>query len=139
MTLLLLLGYTMILKIPKQVIYDFNRQLLSLESDFQFIRLAIEQQAATLDKMRKFKHVKYSNGNRTIYDIVDGALQTISISNSGFVYHLDKELENYKIKPNGDKTLKNVDLLMAFLNHFKNSLEAKASTIVVNIDLFRNN
>lgn len=126
-------------EVPQKVIQAFTHAIVTLEADFTQIKSANEQQFATLDKMRKFKHVRYSNGNKTIYDIIEGAVQTISISNSGFVYNIDHNLENYKIKLAGEKTLKNVDLLMAFINHFKNSIEAKASTIVVNLSQFTGN
>lgn len=108
-----------------------NKKLITLEKDFEYVNTAIEQIFVTLDRMRGFKHLRYSNGNKTLYDICYGACKMITIANSGFDFEVDKELENYKIKPNGTKTLKNVDLLNAIINHLKNSLEAKSSNIII--------
>lgn len=106
-----------------------NRSLVNMEQDFNFIKISSEQIYSVLDKMKGFKHLRYSNGNKTLYDICEGALKIINISNSGFSYKIDSNLKDYRIKHNGDKTLKNVDLLNVILNHLKNSLEAKASMI----------
>jgi len=111
-----------------------NKKLVLLEKDFEYVTTAIEQIFVTLDRMRGFKHLRYSNGNKTLYDICHGACKMITIANSGFDFEVDKELENYKIKPNGTKTLKNVDLLNAIINHLKNSLEAKSSNIIIAFD-----
>jgi signal transduction histidine kinase len=116
-----------------------NRSLINLEADFNFIKTASEQIYSVLEKMKGFKHLRYSNGNKTIYDIVEGAVKIINISNSGFTYKIDSNLKDYKIKSNGDKTLKNVDLLNVILNHLKNSLEAKAGNIEIKVFSFKDN
>lgn len=117
---------------------SINKKMLSLEKDFDYIKLAIEQVLGTLDRMRGFKHLKYSNGNKTIYDICYGACKLLTISNSTFNFEVDEELKNYKIKYNNSKTLKNVDLLNAIINHLKNSLEAKSSSIIIKVHNHRN-
>lgn len=98
-----------------------------LEEDFDFIRSSSEQIFSILEKMKGFKHLRYSNGNKTLHDIVMGSFKIASISNSNFDYFLDIKLKDYGIR--GD--LKNADLLSILLNHIKNSLEANASKIFI--------
>lgn len=101
----------------------------SLTPDFDYIYLSLEQTHSILDKMKSFKHTKYSNGNKTLYDIVENACQIISISNSGFEYTICDELKLYRMKYNKSQTLKNVDLLSVLINHLKNSIEANATFV----------
>ena len=77
--------------------------------------------------MKGFKHLRYSNGNKTLADIIDGGFKIINISNTNFDYEVDEKLMGYSLS----STLKNADLLSILLNHFKNSLEANASKIYV--------
>lgn len=104
----------------------------TLNSDFEFIQVSLEQISTVLDKMKNFKSLKYSNGNKNIYDIVDGGLKILSISNPEFYYSINPDLKKYQIK---NHNLKNVDFLNILINHFKNSLEANASEIFVDYTL----
>jgi signal transduction histidine kinase len=112
-----------------------NKKLLKLNEDFDFIKTSSEQIYAVLEKMKGFKHLRYSNGNKTIKDIFEGGFKIINISNTNFNYNIDSTLENYKIKSN---ILKNADLLSILLNHIKNSLEANASNIILLVREFSN-
>lgn len=103
-----------------------------LNSDFEFIEISLEQISTVLDKMKNFKSLKYSNGNKTLYDIIDGGFKILSISNPDFFYYINLDLKKYQIK---NHKLKNVDFLNILINHFKNSLEANASEIVVDYRL----
>ena len=113
-----------------------EKQLNKLETDFEFIKTSSEQIYSVLQKMKEFKHLRYSNGNKSIENIIDGGFQIINISNSNFSYHVDSELSKYKI---GSKDLKNADLLGIILNHIKNSLEANANKIYIKYAGFEKN
>lgn len=112
----------------------FIKELLLLNKDFEFIYTSIEQVHSVLDKMRGYKHLKYSNGNKTIYDIIYGAVKSSSISNGNFDFEIDSELYNYKIN---STILQNVAVLGVIINHIKNSLEAKATKVLFKKDKFK--
>ncbi len=99
-----------------------------VETDFEFIRTASEQIYFVLEKMKKFKHLRYSNGNKSIKNIIEGGFQIIKLSNSNFDYQVDDKLYNYYLKT---KTIQNAELLSIILNHIKNSLEANSNKIAV--------
>ncbi|MCK5677334.1 MAG: ATP-binding protein, partial [Flavobacteriaceae bacterium] len=98
-----------------------------IEDDFKFIRTSSEQIYNVLEKMRSFKHLRYSNGNKSIKNVIDEGLKIIAMSNNNFTYKVDEKLNKYTLLGN----LKNADLLSIILNHLKNSLEADASQIVL--------
>jgi len=104
------------------------KKIIKLEKDFDFVKISIKQIFAVLNKMKNFKSLRYSNGNKTLYDIIDGAFRIIAISNSDFDYDIDVKFKNYKMI---SKILKNVDLLNVLINHIKNSLEANATFMEV--------
>ena len=103
-------------------------KLPNLEEDFEFIRNASEQIYTVLEKMKSFKHLRYSNGNKSIKNIIDGSFKIINLSNTNFEYKVDKKLSKFSL--NGE-VLKNADLLNIMLNHIKNSLEANSSKIFI--------
>jgi len=112
---------------------DFN--IKTMEEDFNFIKNSSEQIYAVLEKMKGFKHLRYSNGNKSIKNIIEGGFKIINISNTNFEYNVDKKLSMYKI--NSDY-LKNADLLSVTLNHIKNSLDAYSSKIFILFTGFEN-
>ena len=63
---------------------EMNKRIIKLEKDFEYIHTAFEQMFAVLNKMKNFKSLRYSNGDKTLYDIIEGAFKIISISNSDF-------------------------------------------------------
>jgi len=105
-----------------------NKRLVKLNEDFDFIKTSSEQIYAVLEKMKGFKHLRYSNGNKSLKNIIDGGFKIINISNTNFEYKVDPKLAKYKI---GTKLLVNADFLSIILNHLKNSLEANASKIFI--------
>jgi len=113
-----------------------NRKLSRLEEDFQFIRSSSEQIYSVLEKMKGFKHLRYSNGNKSIKNIIDGGFKIINISNTNFEFKVDKKLSKYRID---SKLLKNADLLSVTLNHIKNSLEANSSKVYILFAGYQNN
>lgn len=108
---------------------DIDIALGCLEEDFYFIKQSSEQIYSVLEKTRGFKHLRYSNGNKSIFDIIDGAFKIMSISNSNFTYNIDNRLNDYKLNYKLVKDFKNADLLNIVLNHIKNSLEANSNKI----------
>ena len=115
-----------------------NRRLVKLNEDFEFIKTSSEQIYAVLEKMKGFKHLRYSNGNKTLKDIIDGGFKIINISNTNFEYKVDQKLQNFRIGTEHSHKLKNADLLSIILNHIKNSLEANASKIFILFAKFEN-
>lgn len=113
--------------IPKDRIIR-NKKLSKLKDDFDFIRTASEQIYTVLNKMKNFKQMRYSNGNKSLRDIIEGGFKIINISNTNFDYKIDESLDNYKIDSD---SIRNADLLSIILNHIKNSLEANANKIFI--------
>ena len=116
--------------IPKDRIKR-NAKLTKLKDDFDFIRTASEQIYSVLNKMKSFKQLRYSNGNKSLLDIIEGGFKIINISNTNFEYKIDPRLDLYKIDSDA---IKNADLLSIMLNHIKNSLEANANRIYILLD-----
>jgi len=97
--------------------------------DFGLIYSSIEQIDTVLQRMSNFKNLKYSNGNKTVMDIVSYSANSMSIYKaSNFKIDLDVDFSNYKLK-HGINNLKNGDLLNVISNHCRNSLEASATKI----------
>ena len=105
-----------------------KESLINIKKDFAFIKMASEQIYTVLSRMKNFKHLRYSNGNKSIKNIIDGGFKIINISNSNFEFKVDLRLRNYSLN---SVSLKNADLLSIILNHIKNSLEANASKIFI--------
>jgi len=106
-----------------------EKDINNIIQDFTYIKDSSEQIYNTLNRMKGFKNIKYSNGNKSIYDIVQTAFDIISQKNSNFSTKIDDELKLYSIKHNIE--LKNADLLNITINHIKNSLDANSNKIHV--------
>jgi len=111
-----------------------NKRLVKLKPDFEFIKTSSEQIYNILEKMKGFKHMRYSNGNKTLTDIFESAFKIISISNSNYEYIIDEQLSNYSIS---SKTFRNADLLGIIINNIKNSLEASTSKFYIMINGYK--
>jgi len=99
--------------------------------DFEQIYLNINQMDTVLQRMSNFKNLKYSNGNKTLDDIISYSANSMAIyKKSNFTISLDPALKKYKLRG----TLENGDLLSIVSNHFRNSLEAKANKIKTQIN-----
>jgi signal transduction histidine kinase len=109
----------------------WNKKIVKLERDFDFIHTSIEQILSVLSKMKNFKTLRYSNGNKSVYNVVAGAFRIILVSYTNVTYYIDEEFRKYKMAKN---SLKNIDLLNILINHIKNSLEAHATEIKVNMN-----
>jgi K+-sensing histidine kinase KdpD len=80
--------------------------------------------------MAEVKQVRYSNGNKTLYDITKATFDIMGVYNrANYVYSIDNRLRDYVVD---HKTgIKNHEVMNILLNHIKNSLEADASDIRV--------
>ena len=103
--------------------------------DYHYIEISVEQISNILHKMKGFKSVKYSNGNKTLFDIFETAFNIMSISHQHFTWDIDVELKGYNLSKEG--CMPNADFLNILINHIKNSLEASTthmSASFVNFD-----
>ena len=107
---------------------EIDAKLIKLTPDFDFIRTSSEQIYNILEKMKGFKHMRYSNGNKTVYDVFEGAFKIISISNSNYIHKIDESFKQYSIE---SANFRNADLLGIAINNIKNSIEANASKIFI--------
>ena len=106
-----------------------NNCLHQQHFDFGLIYSSIEQIDTVLQRMSNFKNLKYSNGNKTLMDIINYSANSMSIYKaSNFKIKIDQSFKNFKLK-HGVNDLKNGDLLNIISNHCRNSLEASASKI----------
>lgn len=108
-----------------------------IDSDF-FIETSISQIGGILENMRDFKKLRFSNGNKTIFELVDGSVKILKATfNSDFLVTIDEELKKYKI--NHETKMKNSDFINVFINHLKNSLEAESTLIEIKFFKFEKN
>lgn len=99
--------------------------------DFGLIYSSIDQIDTVLQRMSNFKNLKYSNGNKTIMDIISYSANSMAIYKaSNFKIDIGNAFKNYKLK-HGLNNLKNGDLLNIVSNHCRNSLEASATKIKI--------
>ena len=109
---------------------QIDQDLINLNEDFLQIKASSQLIYSVLEKMKGFKHLRYSNGNKSIYDIVKGAFTMVRVSTQDFMYFIDDKLKDYKLCG----TLKNEDLLSILINHIKNSIEANATAVHIILD-----
>jgi signal transduction histidine kinase len=97
--------------------------------DFGMIYSSIDQIDTVLQRMSNFKNLKYSNGNKTILDILNYSANSMSIYKAAyFEIIIDDNFSNWSLK-HGEGYLKNEDLLNIISNHLRNSIEASATKI----------
>jgi len=97
--------------------------------DFDMIYSSIDQIGTVLERMSNFKNLKYSNGNKTLFDILNYSANSMSIYKASyFEIIIDPAFEEWSLK-HGDGYLKNADLLNIISNHLRNSIEASATKI----------
>lgn len=109
---------------------QIDQDLINLNEDFLQIKASSQLIYSVLEKMKGFKHLRYSNGNKSLYDIVKGAFRMVRVSTQDFMYYTDDKLKDYKLCG----TLKNEDLLSILINHIKNSIEANATAVHIILD-----
>jgi len=108
----------------------------NVRSDFKYVESSLEQITNILNKMRGFKSIKYSNGNKTMYDVIETAFTMMTISHKNFDWYIDEEFKKYNLSC--PKCLSNADLLNILINHIKNSIEAKSTKITAGFISYKN-
>lgn len=109
---------------------------VTLESDIKMIEIHVGVIYNLLDRMKNFKNLKRATDNKSIYEIIIVAFQTLELfSKNKFKYQIDHRLRNYMIY----SSLRNEDLLNVFINHIKNSLEANATSFEVIMHMYHKN
>jgi len=104
---------------------------LEINDDFELIAESAELVHNVLNSMKEYKHLRYSNGNKTLYDIINGAFSILNYTTGNFNYEVDVRLKLYKLD---DSTFRNATLVNIILNHLKNSLSANSTKIIVLFD-----
>lgn len=104
------------------------KRYLKVLSSKDIINNNINQAFVFIRRMANAKDVKYSNGNKTLYDIIKSTMDLMLISNrTNYTYNIDEEFKKYRI--NHSSGLKNYELMNILVNHIKNSLDAASSHI----------
>ena len=114
----------------------YTSAISQVKSDFKYVESSIEQISNILNKMRGFKSIKYSNGNKTMYDVIETAFTMMTISHKNFNWYIDEEFKKYNLSC--PKCLSNADLLNILINHIKNSIEAKSTKITAGFISYKN-
>jgi len=108
--------------------YDENPSLKQITKSFELLKMNVASIYTIIERIRDFKKVKYSNGNKTIYDIAHASRNIMHLYKKiKFEIVLDSGLSKYKLTK-----LKNEDLMNIFTNHIKNSVEAKSTSVIIN-------
>jgi len=98
---------------------------------FSKIENSIQQLEVVLGQMRDTKHFKYSNGDKSIYQLLD------NISSTMQVFNIDKFEPSYINREVMEKysvyNMSNGEFLNVVSNHITNSIEAKANKIIFQI------
>ena len=93
----------------------------------------IRQAFVFIERMADVKQIRYSNGNKSIYDIAKATFDIMGVYNrTNYTYDIDVSLRNYRIDHGSG--LKNHELMNILVNHIKNSLEAGSCHIVVSLN-----
>jgi len=106
----------------------WNKKIIKLEKDSDYVHTSIESVLSVLAKMKNFKSLRYSNGDKTVHDIIRGAFKIISVSNTDFDFMIDERFKRFKMRKD---SLKNIDLLNILINHIKNSIEANSTMVTI--------
>jgi len=96
----------------------------------------LSQALVVIRRMADAKQIRYSNGDKSIYDISKAAFDAMHVfKTSAFSYVLDPALKKYKI----DHTtgLQNHEFMNILFNHIKNSIDADADTIDLSLNSVR--
>lgn len=109
---------------------------ITCDFNFEEVYSSVDQINTVLQRMSNFKHFKYSNGNKSVQDIFKYSANSMNIyKHSNFKIELDPKFKHYSLTG----TLGNGDLLNVIGNHFRNSLEAKATKIKVDCNYIPEN
>ena len=107
---------------------DGNDSIVKIQKAIDLIETHIDIIYNLMDRMKNFKNIKRSTENKSIYEVINVAFQTLELfSKNKFKYTIDPRLRQYKAYGN----ITNEDILNIFINHIKNSLEANSNKLEV--------
>lgn len=107
-----------------------------IQNDINLIEMHIDVIYNLLDRMKNFKNIKRSTENKPLYEVINVAFQTLELfSKNKFKYQIDPRLRSYIVY---DK-ITSEDILNVFINHIKNSLEAKSTKLEVSLIKYHHN
>ena len=105
-----------------------NDSIVKIQKAIDLIETHIDIIYNLMDRMKNFKNIKRSTENKSIYEVINVAFQTLELfSKNKFKYTIDPRLRQYKVYGN----ITNEDILNVFINHIKNSLEANSNKLEV--------
>lgn len=119
---------------PLLVIRNRVEGLIRLGYHTEDVLLYIDQLFNIINNMKEFKRIKYSNGDKTLYDLCQSSINLINeirVDKFDDVY-IDDKLKEYKL--NHNTILNNGDIVSNILNHIKNSLNANSTEFIIKID-----
>lgn len=92
-----------------------------------YIKVNLESIFSIVETIKMSKMIKYSNGDKSIYDIAQVAAKMIQISNKlkTFSIEIEDSLKKYSLK-----NFRNEDMMNIFINHLKNSIEANSTKVI---------
>lgn len=104
--------------------------------DINLVETHIDVIYNLLDRMKNFKNMKRTTENKSVYEVITVAFQTLELfSKTKFKVTIDPGLRSYMV---ADK-ITNEDILNVFINHIKNSLEANATKLEVIMHKYHKN
>jgi len=106
------------------------KRYMTLRGYKKMIDNNIKQAYVVIERMAEVKQVRYSNGNKSIYDISKATFDIMGVYNrANYKYTIDDDLRRFVVDHRTG--IKNHELMNILLNHIKNSLEAEASEISI--------
>lgn len=105
-----------------------------LIEDFPVMFQALDAINAVMERTSNWKQIKYSNGNTSIYKIIENVHKSMGcFVRNNIRYSISDKLRDIVLTG----SYKNGDLQLCIMNHIKNSIEAKASVIQFEGDLIK--
>jgi len=93
----------------------------------------IKQAFVFIERMADVKQIRYSNGNKSVYDITKATFDVMGVFNrANYSFDVDQKLRGYTL--DHASGLQNHELMNILLNHIKNSLEAGSSHIFISLN-----
>ena len=102
--------------------------------DLDYIINAGEQIETITKKLQGIKHFKHNSKNRTLYEVVQKAVDFAILGSPHIEIHIDEKLLAYEAV-----TISNIDLQGRLSNHVKNSIDAQANKIKIVIGKMNKN
>ncbi len=112
-----------------RTIRELNNKIDGEQETFKIIAESIEQINAVMQRTREVKRINKSSEDRTIYDLIESTITTISIMRSEHIItNMDLSLNEYYLD---QKYLTNGTFINILTNHIKNSIEAYSEILTI--------